>query len=113
MMARRHSFLVFCSTMSSKSNVWWTILGPETDSSSIERLRGSVVVHNVLGVGVIQHPELRQLGPGDLEGREEVVPLHHLIAARSGQRALVSAVSGGSGGTVDRSHGLQEVNQLQ
>ena len=110
-MARRQSFVVF--VFSTISKVGWKILGPETDSSSIERQRGPVVVHNVIGVGVIQHPELLQLSPGDLEGSEEVVPLHHLVAARGGQRALISAVSGGASGSIDRSHGLQEVNQLQ
>ena len=110
-MARRQSFVVF--VFSTISKVGWKILGPETDSSSIERLRGSVVVHNGLGVGVIQHPELLELSPGHLERREEVVPLHDLRAGRSGQAALVSAVFGGPFGSVDRSHGLQEVNQLQ
>ena len=110
-MARRQSFVVF--VFSTISKVGWRILLPETDSSSIEGLRGSVVVHNVLGVGVIQHPELPELSLGHLERREEVVPLHDLRAGRSGQAALVSAVFGGPFGSVDRSHGLQEVNQLQ
>ena len=106
MMARMHSLLLLFSTMS------WTILGPETDSSSIERLGGSEVVHNVLHKVVIYHPEGLELSPGDLERREEVDPLDRLGARRSGEGSLVSAVPGGSCSAVNRSHGLEEVHQL-
>ena len=55
----------------------WTILGPETDSSPIERLGRPEVVQNVLLIVVIYLPEGMELRLGDLERREEVDPLHH------------------------------------
>ena len=50
----------------------------EFDHSAVERLGRSEVVNNVLVIGVVQQSELPQLGPGDLQRREEVDPLHHL-----------------------------------
>ena len=70
---------------------------------------GSCVFHIV----VIQHPELLQLSPGDLQRREEVDPLHGLGAGRCGEGPLVGAVLGGAGGPIDRSHGLQQVNNCR
>ena len=95
------------------NNNWsFEFLVPEVDSSSIERLWGSEIVHNVLHVVVVQPPEGRQLVPGDLERLEEVDPLHHLVTGGGGQRSLVSAVWGAPGSSVNRSGGLQEIHQL-
>ena len=85
---------------------------PELHDSAIERLWRSEVVNNVLVIGVVQQSELPQLGPGDLQRREEVDPLHGLGAGRCGEGPLVGAVLGGAGGPIDRSHGLQQVNKL-
>ena len=73
----------------------------------------SEVVHNVLHLGVFNISECLELSPGYLERSEEVDALHRLSTGRGGEGSLVGAVSGGANGAIDRSHGLQEVNQLQ
>ena len=91
----------------------WSILLPEFDSSSIQRLGRSEVVHNVHHLGVFNISECLELSPGYLERGEEVDPLHRLSAGRGGERSLVCAVLGGPSSTIDGSHRFQEVYQLE
>ena len=85
---------------------------PEVDSSSIERLWWSEIIDNVLHLVVVQHPELLQLGPGDLQRREEVDPLDDLVTPRSGEGAVIGAVGGG-GSPSYRGHPRHQVGDLK
>merc|ERR1711983_712596 len=92
---------------------FYTILGPEADSSSIQRLGRSEVVHNVLHLGVFNISECLELSPGYLERSEEVDPLHRLSTGRGGEGPLVGAVLGGASSAIDGSHRFQEVHQRE
>ena len=54
------------TTFHVNSNSSFDFLVPEVDSSSIERLGGSEVVHDVLHLVVVNLPEGSELGLGDL-----------------------------------------------
>ena len=70
------------------------VLSPiEGDSSTIERLYGSEVVHNIMFFSILESPELFQLLGGDLDGVQEVDPVDNLHAAGGGQGASIVAVS--------------------
>ena len=57
----------------------------ELHSSSIEGLRRSEVVNNVLAMRVHHGSEHLKLALGDLERSEEVDPFHNLITGWGGQ----------------------------
>ena len=65
------------------------------DSSAIERLGRSEVVHNIVTMRIIQGPEHCQLAGGYVDGGEEVDPVDDLVTLRSGEGAVVGAVGGG------------------
>ena len=97
----KHNVLNICSDGSKELN-----------HSAIERLRRSVVVHNVVTEHIVQRSEHGQLGGGDVVGGEEVDPVDNLVTARSGEGPVVRAVDGGRRSS-NRSHATDQVRDLE
>ena len=57
----------------------------EIDSSAIESLGGSEVVHNIFIITILQHTELGKLDSGDLDRFDEVDPVDNLHTPRGGE----------------------------
>ena len=83
----------------------------EGDSSPIEFLYWSEVVHNICILLVLQGPEHGELLGGDLDRSDEVDPVDNLHAAGGGEGAFIVAVfSGGVSGK--GSHSFDKVSDL-